>query len=66
MAMIHDALVSYIKTDQLSYWIPIIKGIMEETQVIYDVFGWEIDIPFIADAEHSETNFAEMKEFAGA
>lgn len=66
MAMIHDALVSYIKTDQLSYWIPIIKGIMEDTQVIYDVFGWEIDIPFIADAEHSETNFAEMKEFAGA
>lgn len=66
MAMIHDALVSYIKTDQLSYWIPILQAIMQDTQVLYDVFGWEVDIPFIADAEHSETNFAEMKEYEGA
>ena len=66
MAMIHDALVCYIKTDQLNYWIPIIKAIMEDTEIIYEKFGWEIDIPFIADAEHSETNFAEMREFEGA
>lgn len=66
MAMIHDALVSYIKTDQLSYWIPILQAIMQDTQILYDVFGWEVDIPFIADAEHSETNFAEMREYTGA
>lgn len=66
MAMIHDALVSYIKTDQLSYWIPIIQAIMQDTQILYDVFGWEVDIPFIADAEHSETNFAEMREYQEA
>ncbi|WYC17971.1 DNA polymerase family A [Vibrio phage vB_VneS_J26] len=66
MAMIHDALVSYIKTDQLSYWIPILQAIMQDTDILYDVFGWEVDIPFIADAEHSETNFAEMREYKEA
>ncbi|QNJ59109.1 DNA polymerase I [Vibrio phage vB_ValS_PJ32] len=66
MAMIHDALVSYIKTDQLSYWIPILQAIMQDTEILYKVFGWEVDIPFIADAEHSETNFAEMREYKEA
>lgn len=60
---IHDAIVFYIKSDKMDYWAPIIKEEMENVQELYDTFGWEFDIPLIADVEHSSKNFATMEEF---
>ena len=60
-AMTHDSLAAYVKTEELDYWIPEIKSIMENLP-IKEYFGWEPELQFIVDAELGP-NMAELEEW---
>lgn len=64
-AQIHDAVTAYIKVEHLAYWIEILQSLMEDRQILADMFNFECDIPLDTDAEVSLENFASMKEWKG-
>ncbi|UOX39994.1 DNA polymerase [Vibrio phage V-YDF132] len=64
-AMIHDAILCYVKIEHLDYWIEIIQGIMQNLP-LEEYFGWETNVDFLADAEYSTENLASMKEWSPA
>ncbi|QWS69855.1 DNA polymerase I [Vibrio phage vB_VpS_PG28] len=64
-AMIHDAILCYVKIEHLDYWVATIQEIMENLP-LQEYFGWETNVDFLADAEYSTENLASMKEWKAA
>ena len=64
-AQIHDAVTCYIKVEHLAYWIEILQSLMEDRQILFDMFNFEFDIPLDSDAEVSLENFASMQPWQG-
>lgn len=56
----HDAIKAYVREDKLTYWVPLVKELME-TLPLEEKFGWNVPIPFVADAEVGRT-LGDMKE----
>lgn len=59
-AMTHDAISAYIKIDEVDFWVPEVKHIMENLP-LKEYFAWEPQLKFLTDAEIGY-NMADMVE----
>lgn len=57
----HDAITAYVHEDYIEYWVPRITEIMENLP-LKEYFGWEPQIPFLADCEVGD-NLADLMEY---
>ena len=45
LGTVHDAILMEVRESKLSEILPEIKRIMEDRDIVSDVFGWDIPIP---------------------
>jgi DNA polymerase I-like protein with 3'-5' exonuclease and polymerase domains len=56
--MTHDSICIYVPTDEATIWAKRLKSIMDNLPLKSE-FGWDHQLPFVADAEIAEPDLAE-------
>jgi len=51
---VHDAILFEIRLDKLKKWLPVIKQTMEDVDVIRRWFGYDIDLPIVAEVSYGK------------